>query len=226
MSKDMIGSITRALVGVPFNRQGVILDIVNRLGDTSTDGDIWCSRFGAVIQEGLSRKKEPKPTVSILELVPTTTVTATAEQFIAKEGFVLDTSCKAKVKISYLGDNFKDWFLKDGGKVEEPIAQQTLRYHKLREASRDGPIIAELGGEAKAETTLTEMFSLMEKQKNGEAGALLNNGYANIFYIKDSTGALRAVHVRWFGDGWLVGADSIGFPNGWDGGSRVFSRNS
>ena len=59
--------------------------------------------------------------------------------------------------------------------------------------SVDGPILAELGGEAKAETTLTEVYSLMEAQKNGENGPLLTNGYANIFYVRDVNGALRAV---------------------------------
>jgi hypothetical protein len=90
----------------------------------------------------------------------------------------------------------------------------------------DGPIIAELGGEEKSETTLSEMFSLMEKQGKGEDGVLLNNGYANIFYIRDLAGVLRAVGVRWGGGGWGVGADSVGGPDRWDGGYRVFSRNS
>jgi hypothetical protein len=90
----------------------------------------------------------------------------------------------------------------------------------------DGPIINELGGEAKAETTLSEMFSLMEKQKNGESGVLLNNGYANIFYIRDQNGVLRAVGVDWDDGGWYVGAYSVEDPGGWRVGRQVFSRNS
>jgi hypothetical protein len=38
-----------------------------------------------------------------------------------------------------------------------------------------------------------ERFSIMEKQRNGEAGPLLTDGYANIFYIEDVSGDLRAV---------------------------------
>lgn len=100
-----------------------------------------------------------------------------------------------------------------------------FRYAKLLKSSVDGPIIKELGGEAKAETTLTEMFSLMEKQKDGGDGVLLNNGCANIFYIRDKNGVLRAVSVLWFDDGWYVPADSVVYTNEWRAERRVFSRN-
>jgi hypothetical protein len=162
----------------------------------------------------------------LLEFVGVATVPATTSKLVAKEKFVRDTGRKAKVKISYLGNNFTEWFLSGSGKTEDPITEQTLRYHKLRQSSVDGPIIGEFGGEAKAETTLSEMFSLMEKQKSGEDGVLLNNGYANIFYIKDQNGALRAVYVYWYDDGWLVYAHSVENPYGWRDGSQVFSRNS
>lgn len=169
---------------------------------------------------------EPAKLELLLDLVGTVTTSATTSKFVAKEKFVRDTGRKAKVKISYLGDNFTAWFLSGDGKTEDPISEQTLCHHKLRKASVDGPIITELGGEAKAETTLSEMFSLMEKQKNGESGTLLNNGWANIFYIRDNAGVLRAVDVRWHGGGWVVNACSVGNPLRWGDGARVFSRNS
>lgn len=168
----------------------------------------------------------PKPIELLLELVSTVVVSATTSKFVAKEKFVRDTGRKAKVKISYLGNNFTSWFLNGDGKTEDSISEQTLRYHKLRQSSVDGPIIAELGGAEKSETTLSEMFSLAEKQGKGEDGVLLNNGYANIFYIKDSGGVLRAVGVDWDGDGWSVGACSVEDPFRWPDGFQVFSRNS
>ena len=167
-----------------------------------------------------------KPTPSILELVSTVAVSATTAKFVAKEKFVRDTGRKANVKISHLGDNFTAWFMSGKGKTEDPISETKLRYHKLRQSSVDGPIITELGGEAKAETTLSEMFSLMEQQKKGEDGVLLNNGYANIFYIKDQNGVLRAVYVDWDDDGWYVSADSVEDPFRWSDGYQAFSRNS
>jgi hypothetical protein len=158
----------------------------------------------------------PEP---LLELLDTVTVPATTERFVARDHF----TGKAPVKISYLGDNFTEWFL---NKTEEPFAGSVLAYHRLLKGSVDGPIIAELGGEQEAETTLAEMFALMEKQANGESGALLTNGYANIFYIRDVNGRLRTVRCDWIVDGWGVGAYSVEDPRGWGGGRQVFSRNS
>jgi len=58
------------------------------------------------------------------------------------------------------------------------------------------------------------MFSPMEKQKNGEDGVLLNNGYANIFYIRDQNGVLRAVRVYWDDGSWRVYAHGVTNPYG------------
>jgi len=169
----------------------------------------------------------------LLNLVGTITTSATTSKFVAKDKFVVNTKRNAPVKISAVWDNFTNWFLSGDGKIEDPtrlpdeqVSKQTLCYHKLRKASADDPIITELGGEAKAETTLSEMFYLMEKHKNGEDCVLLNNGYANIFYIRDQNGVLRAVGVDWDGDGWGVNARSVGGPGRWGGGYQVFSRNS
>jgi hypothetical protein len=209
---------------------GAITDFFEKLG--GPDGTTWLEEFKKFLRKEpcwngqVAQAPAVKPRTNLLELVSTVIVPATSGQFVAKEKFVINTKRNAPVKISYLGDNFKAWFLNGDGKTEDPISEQTLRYHKLRQSSVDGPIITELGGEAKAETTLSEMFSLMEKQKHGEDGVLLNNGWANIFYIKDNAGVLRAVGVVWCGGGWRVVADSVEYPSRWDDGGRVFSRNS
>ena len=149
----------------------------------------------------------------------------------------------SSVKISYVGDNFKTWFY---GKVEvQPNADETepgegpyrtlgengadksvLCYYTLNRSSVDGPIIKELGGEDKVKTTLFHIAALMWKQPDGKQGALLTNGYANIFYVHDINGVLRAVHVYWNGHGWSVYARSVEFPGEWNAGSRGFSRDS
>jgi hypothetical protein len=231
MSKDILGSLVRVLVTVPEDRLGLVQDFANKLA--GSDSDTWvqqgklffrkepCWTNGQAVHAA-----EPELTPSILELVSTVVVPATTGKLVAREKFVLDTGRKAKVKISYLGDNFKAWFLNGAGKTEDPITEQTLRYHKLRQSSVDGSIIAELGGEEKSETTLAEMFSLMEKQGKGEDGVLLNNGWWNIFYIRDQSAVLRAVCVRWDDGGWRVVAGSVEDPYRWSVGRRVFSRNS
>lgn len=159
----------------------------------------------------------------ILDTLGTTTTSATTEKFVARDKFRKDSK---EVKFYGIWDNFTNWFLAGTGKIEEPIGAQTLRYGKLTKSSVDGPIIEELGGEAKAETTLTELYDLLKKQANGEDGVLLTNGYANIFYIRDASGVLRGVNVHWFDDGWGVGASPVDDPSEWFGGCQVFSRNS
>ena len=153
----------------------------------------------------------------LLEVLGTVAVPVT-EKFVAKENFIVNTGRKAPVKISYVGSNFSERFL---GKVEKPKPGTQLRYAKLLKSSVDRPILAELGNAA--ETALAEIFHLMATQPNGEDGALLNNGYANIFYVRDVNGELRAVNVNWNGDGWNVNANSVANPNEWCDGNRVFS---
>ncbi len=144
-----------------------------------------------------------------------------ARKFIARKFFTMEN---ASVAIAYVGENFAASFLR---KTEERADSEiSLRYHTLARASVDGPIIAELGGEAKAETTLAEIAALMTKQAHGEPGALLTNGYANIFYVRNAVGVVCAVDLYWCSDGWIVGARSVAGPNAWNAGCRVFSRDS
>jgi len=104
-------------------------------------------------------------------------------KFVARDKFVVNTGPKAQVKVSYLGDNFRAWFLPA---VEDNPAVATLEHFLLEAAMFDKDIIAKIGGVAKAITSLAEIFGKMEAQPNGPkspAGDLLTNGSANIFYV-------------------------------------------
>ncbi|MFA5886660.1 MAG: hypothetical protein WC863_02670 [Patescibacteria group bacterium] len=107
----------------------------------------------------------------------TFTVPATTEKFVAKDKFKVDVGEKAKVKIAYLGDNFKDWFL---GKIEDPFIGSIIYGRRLGKDSVDGPILEKLGGNEAAEITLTEIYAAMEARPNDESGSLRNDR-ANIF---------------------------------------------
>lgn len=158
----------------------------------------------------------------LLEFVGIVSIPATTEKFVAKDKFKLK---KDGGICSYLGDNFVAWFLSGDSKTEDLIPATTLRYHKLRKHSLHTTIIAELGGVEKLETTLSAVFSLIEKQSGGEMGALLNYLLANNFYVKDITGVLRLVQVSWVCGDWIVSADSISDHNECYSRSRMFSRN-
>ncbi len=129
---------------------------------------------------------------------------------------------KSGVKMVEHGSNFKSWF---GGKVEEDFPEGELRPLTLTQSANDSEIIADLGGETAAEVTLAEIWRLMERQANGGEGVLLNNGWANIFYVRDREGVLRAVDVGWNDDGWFAGAVALDGVR-WNDGNPVFSRNS
>lgn len=161
--------------------------------------------------------------VKLLDILGTVKTLATTEKFVAKQKFVKDSK---EIKFYGIWDNFTAWFLPGDGKIEEHVGEQMLSYGNLTKGSVDGPIIEELGGEAKAETTLSAIYGLLLKQPKGEEGALLTNGYANIFYVRDTSGVLRAVHVGWDDDGWGVGAYSVENAGEWFAGYRVFSANS
>jgi hypothetical protein len=228
MSQNMLGDALREYSGLRHQ-----LD-ENLLGENGVEWSEQLKRFlrkentwakAEVVAE--EAPAEPSTPESILELVNNAIVVPTStERFVACDRFVRDISDEAKVKISYLGDNFKAWFLKGKGKIEEPFAGSTLCSRKLLRNSVDGPIIRELGGEQKAESFLTEVFSLMEKQSKGQKGVLLNNGWWNIFYIRDLKEVLRTVYVDWRDDGWHVRANSVENPVAWDADRLVFSRNS
>lgn len=161
--------------------------------------------------------------VKILDMLGTVKISATTEKFVVKQKFVKDSK---EVKFYGIWDNFTSWFLDGDGKIEEPVGEQVLSYGKLTKNSVDGLIIEELGGEEKVETTLSAIYGLLLKQPKGEEGALLTNGYANIFYVKDINGVLRAVNVLWDDYGWRVYVNSVGRTLVWLAGRRVFSGNS
>jgi hypothetical protein len=74
------------------------------------------------------------------------------------------------------------------------------------------------------ETTLAQVFALLEKQGKGEEGVLLVNGFSNIFYIRDINDVLRSVHVMCSSDGWLLYVQPAERPHRWNDGYQVFSQ--
>ena len=163
-----------------------------------------------------------KAVETLIQHISSVTIHA-QDRFFAKEGFKLKSDGGP---CSYLGDNFEKWFLQGDGKVEEPIPEMVLDYAKLLRSSKDGSVITSLGGEKVVEAKLSSILCLMSQQEKGQDGTLITNGYANIFYVEDINGALRAVRVVWEGDGWGVSACSVEGPYGWLVGFRVFSRKS
>jgi len=151
----------------------------------------------------------------------TPVVSVTSKPFVARDHFIVNIGQTASIRISHIGGNFRRWFL---NKIEEPFATNVVRGSKLCRASKDGPIIAELGGEKEAVTTLTEIFACLEFQAEGKGKPLLTDGSANIFYVRDANNMLRAACILWRNGGWSVNAWTIDASSKWSAGSLVFSR--
>ncbi len=191
---------------------GQLNAIVKKLG--GEEGAKRLLRGELVISESVAKK--------LFERLSTTIALPAVVNFTASEHFIIDTSKNAKVKISYLSDNFKANFLP---KVEkDEIVAEKLVINKLLEDSFNSAIITALGGEVKIGITLGQFFAAFAKQPNGKKGVLLKNGHAYVGYIRDTYGELWAVGGVWSGIGWDFGAVSIGSPNSWGGGLHFLSR--
>ncbi|MGD1083955.1 MAG: hypothetical protein ABSA47_04290 [Verrucomicrobiota bacterium] len=152
----------------------------------------------------------------LLEPLETTLVPATNAPLVIRDYFKKNR----KVKLATVYDEFKQRFF---DKTEQPAAETTYRKYKLLRISPDGPVIAELGGETKAEGSVAAVCALLERQGNGGAGFLQTNGYANIFYAKDKRGVLCAIRVGWADTGWVIDAIPANDPLAWNGKHQVFS---
>ena len=144
------------------------------------------------------------------------------KKFVAAKNYVINTDENARVRISYIGGNFKTYLL---SKVEHDIAASDLNLQKLRRSSIDLPknadepgTIAGLGGLEKAETGLYEFFeTLAHKQATKDFSWVVG-------YVRDDNNVLWAVHARWNDDGWLVEAYSVTNPCSWGADDGFVSR--
>jgi len=201
MSEGMLGKLSLS------ETQGPRSDLETKLA--GPDGPQWL--------EGLNRflrKENPWPKSQLLKRLATVTTKAMGK-FVAKDHFRPDNQ---NVTINHIDENFKSRFL---GLTQEAIGADAVVGYELTKDSLDQAIIAELG--ANHQTTVSHLWFLLTKQANGENGALLTNGRANIFYIRGISGNLWAVTVDWDGRGWNVNAHSIDGLR-WYAGVRFFCR--
>ena len=72
-------------------------------------------------------------------------------------------------------------------------------------------------------STLEDIAGLIEAERSGKSGFLLNNGYVNIFYVEDKNGEVFAVSVHWRSGFrvWHVDDWTLGERGEWDADFRV-----
>lgn len=159
-------------------------------------------------------EKLPEKT-PLLEAVETVAIPPLATPFVIRDSF----KRPAGVKFATVWNEFKRRFY---GKAEGPAPESQMRKYRLLAIAPDGPIIAELGGEAAVESTVAASYALLRRQGAGQEGILQTNGYANIFYVRDQKGVLCAVRIGWDGEGWVIDAISVEDPLAWNGKHEIF----
>ena len=206
MSKDRLGSITRALVGVDPAYHGTIADIVNRYN--SGDAPAWDAVFKAALKSGVS--KQDSGVLCFREDVPVEPLT---------EPLNLDAFFQSRPGL-YVWDSFRARAKTLLGKVcGSSNGAPVLRSYDLTEAAYDRKIKQIL---SKAhEVDLWMIAQMIRAQGGGKDGPLITNGFANIFYVSGFVVFVywNAVSGRWYVIGW--GLDD----SRWNAGYRVFSGN-
>ncbi len=144
---------------------------------------------------------------------------------------------KRPIKFMPADGKFQHWFL---SKTEEFVNDEAaLRFYTPIRHLDDISVITQLGGEAKVETSLLEIFACLEKQPDGEEGVLLVNRFdkqgwlanpsrlmRNVFYVRDYAGFLRTVNIGYYKDGWHFTAQGFADTLGFGEGDRIFIRAS
>lgn len=138
--------------------------------------------------------------------------------------------CLTENNVRYwFGDNFKKHVLDPAASVLS-VPEMIFSKHQFTESITDKEImehfqISESNGLMTREEILWTIANLTSKQPKGEAGALLNNGYATIIgYMLCDGGVVRVVLVRWYSGNaeWYCGCDGLVY---WDAGRETLSRN-
>lgn len=119
--------------------------------------------------------------------------------------FITKAPKDAKIKFSYVGPSFTNWF---GGMMVEATQPSNLSLDRLRQDSNDPNIIGEIGEENCHQSLSVIRWHI-------ESGwAKEDHRYAG--YFIDKNGAPRAVCWWWRGHGWSVLARVVMNPYRWD----------
>lgn len=151
----------------------------------------------------------------LLKPVAAATVPAWTKPFSASEFYQTGPGL-------YIWDSFRDRLDVETRTVLECAPARPYVASTLKADAYDKDIRKELPDEHLS--TLEDIAGFIEAQPEGKQGFLLNNGYANIFYVEGKNGEVFAVSVYWLSDNrrWHVLAWDLDEAGGWGAGDLVF----
>ncbi|TSC52510.1 MAG: hypothetical protein LiPW41_280 [Parcubacteria group bacterium LiPW_41] len=124
---------------------------------------------------------------------------------VIKESISITTSAFSKSLFTtstnpkyYIWENFQKWILNKASDFI-PEFKGTVKSLKLTKSMKDSEILAEIGESNifSIDEACAIFKALTERQPNGEAGDLINNGYANIIYVRLDEKTVVPARVRW-----------------------------
>lgn len=151
----------------------------------------------------------------LLKPVSKSTVPARTKPFSVAEFYQTGTGL-------YVYDMFADCLDLKARQMVDSAPERPYVVSLLKVSAYDTDIRKEL---PKAHlSTLEDIAGLIEAQPNGKSGFLLNNGYANIFYVEGKNGEVFAVDVSWnsgYRSSWNVYVWGLGKIGKWCTGDQV-----
>ena len=114
--------------------------------------------------------------------------------------------------------------------VSKRAGKVAMQGYQLRERLTFAEMIEAAGGEEVVRKyharTKDQIRAIVDRQKNGEAGPLLVNGYANFFFALAEDGSLAVVGVVWHSDSrrWDVWSGPASSSYQWNSFRRLFLR--
>src|SRR3989344_3758179 len=195
MSKDMIGSIARAIVGVPLHLQGVLLDIINRL--SGGDGDDWHARLKESLQSGSLTGDPAEGT--LFKTIKTGAVAA------VQGGMIKDCFANAKRYFSHPQDFIA--ILPDPQPATSGCRFSVCEFICQTEFAKIMEMAGILLGKSDRRSlsklliaggcmwTLPEIELIIERSEAGEDVGLSGKGRANVFPVLSADGDVFIVKV-------------------------------
>ena len=209
--KGMLDSIIPALLQVPNKYRGVVLNVNQRLA--GEDALLWYSRFAKALREKLSKKEAAGRQYHFLKPV-TEAVTA-----------VFDPRSLLERKDIWLSPEFINSILSVAEPFQPTDDLPAPRGFDLVEPANDSDIRSEFPKDHVygVNEFCWRLYKMTEAQPSGTFGILLNNSFANIFYVVGKGGEVFAVSV-WDGGRrrWNVYCCRLGMRDR-DVGDRAFS---
>lgn len=202
MSKDMLGSVVRAAVGVPQDRLDLLARVASKIAGDNPQGAAWYSWIDQSVDQGLPVVEPvvepPKPTLIFLKqtMLGSTPVTVYG---LAKRLTLAQMFC-AQVKLA-------------------PDAPIDVIEKLLKE--RKHALSPE-----RLEEILDKQAKFFLKQKGGEDFGLRDDGWANLILVENADGTVSVVYAYWYDSRWNRYRISLDYENVWRREDRLVVGNS